>query len=149
MIRLCKNTKGCVCGPSQQFGAVRWVRRVARRRVLAALPASLSLARLVLYVAAVFEERVQGRRGLRHGLGTHGLGIEHGLGVESQVEISETAGKNNMVQMAKESRGQAAREIIDLLHSSQRKSWAPLLFGPRLAPAPFVAQGLHVSRLAG
>ena len=46
-----------------------------------------------------------------------------------QVEMGEAAGKNNMVQMAKDSRGQASRDVIDLLLSSQRKSWAPLLFG--------------------
>jgi hypothetical protein len=43
--------------------------------------------------------------------------------------MGEEAGKNNMVQMAKDSRGQASRDVIDLLLSSQRKSWAPLLFG--------------------
>ena len=75
--------------------------------------------------------------------------MRYGLVLESQVDISETAGKNNMVQMAKDSRGQASRDIIDLLQSSQRKSWAPMLFGCRLRPAPVLPWAcIYLSRLA-
>ncbi len=49
----------------------------------------------------------------------------------AEVEITEEAGKNNMLKLAEESRGGAYRQMQELLHSSQRKSYAPLLFGKK------------------
>ena len=53
------------------------------------------------------------------------------LGKGAEVEIGDDTARNNMIKMAKDSRGQAQRSIVDLLISSQRESWAPLLFGKK------------------